>query len=204
MKKTLIIFVIVIILFSFSCYSYAAFSFDEIFDRGNNFNGVTTENANLTGLEDVVKQFGTDLIKPVGYLIFAIVTVILGAKYIWSGVEGKSKLKETLPAFVVAVIFFYLAANVVTFFQDTFSSAGMDNIDNIDTVTNNIWANVSNVVQIVAFGGIVAVGIKYMFESSDGKAKLKERLFPLIVGMIFVFCAAGVVDYIITAADKVV
>jgi hypothetical protein len=47
------------------------------------------------------------LIVDLGNFVFFVVAAFLGVKYIWSGVSGKSEVKETLPTFIVGATFFY-------------------------------------------------------------------------------------------------
>ena len=198
MKKILIVIVFIILIVSINNVFASPFSLDEIFKRSNFGSGGFSE---FGGITDLVKAFGTEIIQPIGYLIFAIATVGLGVKYIWSGYEGKSKVKETLPVFIIAVLMFYLADNVLNLVSSALSSTR--NATSLEDVTGSIWANVITVVQLLAFGGILFIGVKYLIESPDGKAKLKERLAPMILGIIFVFCAAGVVNYIIKIGTSV-
>lgn len=193
-----IVFALLIIFNLFSQNLYA-FSISEIFNRGNNVTGSSSE---YTQIETIIDEIGTGLVKPVGYLIFAIITVVLGVQYIWSGYNGKSKVKETLPTFICAVVLFYLADSVVALVKGAIGYGTP--ISNFETFTGNIWVNVCTVVQILAFAGILFIGVKYLLESSEGRAKIKERLAPMLIGIVFVFCAANVVSYIIQVANEVI
>lgn len=198
-KITIILMLIVFIANTKNVFAATGFSISEIFTRSNFGSSTFT---NLEGIKELINELGTGLIQPIGYLVFAIVTVGLGIKYIWSGVEGKTKIKETLPAFIIAVVFFYLASSVSSFATGAFEV--INSATSIEDATSNIWATFAGVAQVLAFGGLVFIGIKYLFESSEGKAKLKERLAPMLLGIIFVFCAAGVVNYIIAIGNATI
>ena len=198
-NRIISILVVIVLLFNLFATDIYAFSISEIFDRGNNVTGSGNE---YNEIENIIDEIGTGLVKPVGYLIFAIITVVLGVQYIWSGYNGKSKVKETLPTFICAVVFFYLAENVLDLVKGVI---GYDTpISNFDTFTGNIWVNVCNVVQILAFAGILFIGVKYLLESSEGRAKIKEQLAPMLIGIVFVFCAANVVSYVVRIGDSLI
>lgn len=201
-KKVLMIFIFVLIVSILGSHIYAAsLNITEIFNRAK-WTSSASPDAWGRSLGTLVREMGTKIIAPIGYLVFAIVTVVLGVKYIWNGYEGKSKVKETLPGYICAVVFFYLATEITDFIFN-FGNANIKDKD-FTTMTGNIWVNVCNVIQLLAFGGIMFIGIRYLFESPSGKAKIKERLVPMVIGMVFVFCAAEVVEAITTIGDAVI
>lgn len=197
LRKIVIIFMMLLVIGNIFQSGVYAFSLSEIFNRGN---GITGSSSDYSEVESLVGNIGTSIVKPIGYLIFAIVTVVLGVQYIWSGYNGKSKVKETLPVFICAVVLFYLGDKVTDLFTGIFD----DNIGSVEQLTGNIWVNVCNVVQILAFTGILFIGVKYLMENSEGRAKIKERLAPMLIGIVFVFCAANVVSAIVKIGDTLV
>lgn len=167
---------------------------DQILDQGNGLNG--RDDGNFGGnIANYIKNDVVPVVGVIGNLVFAAVTVILGAKYIWSGADGKSTVKETLPTFIAAVIFFYAAESLVNVF---FGATGGLNTSSYNSLANQIIGTINNVVRYAAFGGILVIGLKYMFESADGKAKIKERLVPMVLGIVLVFSATTFVNFIIT------
>lgn len=205
MKKKIVIAIIVIMITLFNTENIHATFLNNVISEGNNFQSRGSD----TGLGSKISSFINDDIKSiislVGNLVFAVATVILGAKYIWSGVEGKSKVKESLPVFVAAVIFFYLASTLTGFFSPkTTGSVGseINRISNWSSLSGKIVGTVNQIVRYLAFAGILVIGLKYMFESSDGKAKIKERMVPMVLGMVLVFSASKVVDFIISVGEQ--
>lgn len=205
MKKKIVIAIIVIMITLFNTENVHATFLNNVISEGNNFQSQDSD----TGLGSEISSFINDDIKSiislVGNLVFAVATVILGAKYIWSGVEGKSKVKESLPVFVAAVIFFYLASTLTGFFSPkTTGSVGseINGISNWSSLSGKIVGTVNQIVRYLAFAGILVIGLKYMFESSDGKAKIKERMVPMVLGMVLVFSASKVVDFIISVGEQ--
>ena len=173
---------------------------DDIIDQGNDFSGTST------GIGPTISSFiKTDvvgIIGAIGNLVFAAVTVILGAKYIWSSAEGKAQVMESLPAFVLAIVFFYLGESLVTFLL----SAGgeVTSVDNWDELSNNIIWIINTIVRYASFGGILVLGLKYMFSSAEGKSKIKTDMGGFFLGIVFVFSATSVVEFIRTIADEVI
>ena len=170
-----------------------------IISRGNSFGGGDYSgigNTLSTGAIGDIK----DAIALIGYLVFAGVTVILGAKYIWASAEGRAQVLESLPAFVLGVVFFYLADSLVSFLgiQSLGSAA------NWNTLAGTILGTINLVVKYVAFGGILYIGVKYMFASAEGKSQVKTSLGGFAIGLIFVFLASQVVDFIIAAGSTIV
>lgn len=135
------------------------------------------------------------IIQLVGNLIFLIVTVILGIKYVFSGVEGKSIVKETLPTFMCGIVFFYLADNLVRFF----SGVGNDiqNKTDANVLIGNIWGTFSAVAQILCIAGIIFVGLKYMFSDSVKKADIKNQAVMIVLGLMLALSAIPILNFVI-------
>lgn len=188
---------------------------DDIFKSGNDFYNNSQKagksedsggNKSLgTNIADYIKEPGgiIDMIRAAGNLVFAVITVCLGAKYIWSGVEGKSQVKETLPAFLIGVIMFYLADNLYSLFSGAANEIIVGKA-NFDSVAGSIRATINAVVRVAAMVGIVFIGLKYMFSNANDKASIKDRLVPLVIGIVLVYSASTVVDFIVTAGQKII
>lgn len=173
---------------------------DDIIDQGNDFSGTSTGIGPT--ISKFIKKDIVEVIAAIGNLVFAAVTVILGAKYIWSSAEGKAQVMESLPAFVVAIVFFYLGENLVTFFLNTgneITSAG-----DWDDLSNNVIWITNTIVRYASFGGILVLGLKYMFASAEGKSKIKTDMGGFFLGIVFVFAATSVVEFIVKIADEVI
>ena len=136
-------------------------------------------------------------------MIISVITLFLGVKYIWSGADGKSSVKDTLPTFLIGVIFFYLASNLVTFFTDSAKTI-FDSASTYATVQGKIMGTVNNIVQIAAFAGFIFVGVKYMLTSADGKADMKQSMIPMLMGIILVFAASSFLDWILAITQQVI
>lgn len=154
----------------------------------------------VTFLEDT----GTVIVKRIGMIIFACITIVLGIKYVWSGVEGKTEVKETLPTFVVGVIFFFLATQLYNFFNTGFTDIFlMENVQYAD-IEGGLYKTLMIVANVAALAGIIAVGLKYMLTSAEGKADVKKRLLPVVIGIIFVYCSLQILQLVINAGSQII
>jgi type IV secretory pathway VirB2 component (pilin) len=74
--------------------------------------------------------------------------------------------------------------------------------DNVKTTLDKIWGSVSLILKIAAVGGVIFAGVRYMFAYADQKADLKKSLAPLVIGIIIVFGATTLVDFIVGVFTK--
>lgn len=199
MKNKFLIIIMLFAIIGVHFISVNAGMLDDIINQGTNFKGSTTSLGTI--LSNFIKGDIKNTILLIGNLVFAAVTVILGAKYIWSSSEGRSEVMESLPTFVVAVIFFYLASSLVDWF--TGATSNITTSHDWKTVSGYIMWIIETVVRYAAFGGILFLGLKYMFASAEGKAQMKTSMGGLIIGLVFVFLASTVVDYIIAIGESV-
>ncbi len=199
MKNKILVIIMLILFIGTQFVFVEAGMLDEIISQGTGFKGSSTGIG--TSLSTFIKGDIKNTILLIGNLVFAAVTVVLGAKYIWSSAEGKSQVMESLPAFVTAVIFFYLADALVNWF--TGATTGIAAAKEWNTVAGYVMWIVNTIVKYVAFGGMLFLGLKYMFASAEGKAQMKTSVGGLIIGIIFVFLASTVVDYIIDIGESV-
>ena len=200
MKKKILLTLLLIMLVSITSINIYATSFlNNIIQQGTNFGN----KGSSTDLGDELEWFLTQEIVPivdlVGNLVFAAITVILGAKYIWSGAEGKSQVMESLPAFLVAILFFYLGESIVTWL--TGASLTIASANSWNTISGKIIGTINLVVKYAAFGGILYMGLRYMFASAEGKSQIKTNMGGVILGITFVFMASKVVDFVIAVGE---
>lgn len=135
------------------------------------------------------------LVKTVGNMIFVAVTVILGVKYIWGGVESKASVKDSLMTLVVAALVFYgwntisglfMSGDNLSFVQGTFESTAQ-----------SIYSIVIYVANFLAVGGIIYIGIRYMMAGAEGKAQLKAKSVPVVLGIIMVYATITFLNLIV-------
>jgi hypothetical protein len=174
---------------------YGTSMLNTIINSGTSWLGnATDENSIGSTLADYIKTDIVGLLADIGNLVFFIVAAFLGVKFIWSGVSGKSEVKETLPTFLVAATFFYSAQLIFNFFNGQFDV--LFGYNNFEDISASIWSTIVVIVQILSIAGIIAIGLKYMLSAADEKANIKRDLLPMVVGLIFVFSITEIMKFI--------
>lgn len=85
------------------------------------------------------------------------------------------------------------------------SLLGNSDIDpKVKNVGKSISKTVFTLLQILSFIGIVVTGIKYMYSSADQKADIKKGIIYLIIGMILVFGASTVANFVVDSFDQTI
>ena len=200
-KKILLTILLVVLVAGVSVNIYATSFLGDVIQQGTDFGNAGWSTDLGDELEWFLKYDIVPIVSLFGNLVFAAVTVILGAKYIWSGAEGRSQVMESLPAFLIAVVFFYLGESIVTWL--TGASSTIASANSWDTISGKIIGTINTVVKYAAFGGILYMGLRYMFASAEGKSQIKTNMGGAILGIIFVFMASNVVDFIIDIGESV-
>jgi len=206
MKKKILMSILLIFVISVAVVNvHATGLLNNIISQGNSFGNSGSTTSLGTKLSAFIKGDVMSAVLAIGNLIFAAVTVILGAKYIWSSAEGKSEVMESLPTFVVAIIFFYLGETLVTWLTGTGGLAtSISGATSWTSISGKIIWIVNTIVRYAAFGGILFLGLKYMFASAEGKSQLKTNMGGLVLGMVFVFLASKAVDFIISIGEGII
>lgn len=132
------------------------------------------------------------VIKAVGNIVFVTVTVLLGVKYIWGGVDSKASVKDSLVTLVIAALVFYGWDTLSALFSPDKFLAG-----SAEATATKIASTILYVCNFLAVGGVVYVGMKYMMAGADGKAQLKAQSVPMILGIIMVFATVTFLNLIV-------
>lgn len=159
-------------------------------DAYNFFNGSTTNRYDVSALEEI-----QDLISFVGNMIFFIVTVVLGVKYIWGGVESKASVKDSLITLVIAALFFYGWSTIRALFVGSNGLVFMSN--EYETTAQAIYSTILYICNFLAVGGIIYIGIRYMMAGAEGKAQLKAKGVPIVLGIVMVYATLTFLTFIV-------
>ena len=148
-----------------------------------------------------------NMIEIIGTAVIAIVTLVLGIKYMTGTVQGKTEVKENLVNLLVACLFFFGWANIrdllivgnatgeggingnttfLTFFRN----------GDISSAFSQIFTFLLMGAQTVAVFIILYLGVKYIFADANAKAELKQKSPAMIIGIILIFCTVSVVRFI--------
>lgn len=99
--------------------------------------------------------------------------------------------------------FCFVEANSLDTLGNGYNSGNVQTGNTTSEATNNIKTSINKVfgifftfMQVASVASIVFVGVSYMFASAENKAALKQKIVPLIVGIIIVFGATTVVSFV--------
>ena len=124
-------------------------------------------------------------IKTIGNTLFFVVTVVLGVKYIWGGVESKASVKDSLTTLVVSALVFYGWSSITEIFmyKEKLSFIHSSLSGSVDSV----YSTIMYVCNYLAIGGVVYIGIRYMLAGAEGRAELKAKGVPITLGILMVY-----------------
>lgn len=137
----------------------------------------------------------TTYVKIIGTCVITIATIILGLRYIFASAEGKTLAKEGAINLLVACILFFGWSNIESMLHDGTSFILYKSSDFNSTV-KLIFSVFKLVAEAAAIVGILYVGIKYIFAGAQGKADLKSKSFPFVIGIILTFSTFEVLNLI--------
>ena len=139
-----------------------------------------------------------NIIQVVGNIIFVVVTVILGVKYIWGGVESKASVKDSLMTLIVAAMVFYGWNSIKALIEpSSFLSSDVNN------TATKIASTILYIANFLAIGGIVYIGIRYMMAGAEGKSQLKAKGVPIVLGIVMVYATITFLNLIVGSLSVV-
>lgn len=140
-----------------------------------------------------------NLVKFVGNIVFVLVTVILGIKYIWGGVESKASVKDSLITLVVAALVFYGWDTIsVLIHPDNFIVS-----NSIENTARTVYSTILYICNFLAVGGIVYIGVRYMMAGAEGRASLKAKGVPVMLGIVMVFATISFLNFIVNTMEVI-
>lgn len=161
----------------------------------------------IRGIDEIV-----ELVNVAGTAVIAIVTVILGIKYMISSAVGKSEVKGQLASLLVACILFFGWSNLSNILikgaQFNTTTGGYDNIDSntqlfifektsdAKVIFSRIFAIVIFLARIIAVIVTMVIGAKYIFGGSNAKSEIKQRGPMYVIGILMIFCTLEVLSFI--------
>lgn len=152
------------------------------------------------GVDDALAGIRS-MIFDVGNVIFILVTAFLGVKYIWGGVDSKFSVKNSLMTLVVAAIVFY-GWNAVTDILDIQELlTGDTSASGVDGFVGVVYNTIMYIINFAAVGGIIYIGIRYMMAGADGKAEMKLKGIPIIMGIIMVYGTVNLINFILKIVE---
>lgn len=127
----------------------------------------------------------------------------------------KSKIKIISSIFLITYVLFIMTlsnvfaaggADLNGFDKNIYESVTAKDDDAGDIVepVGRVLSTVVLILQICAVGGVVFMGVKYMYAASEDKAKIKQTLIWVVLGTILVFAAPTIINFISNSADRVI
>jgi len=138
-----------------------------------------------------------EIIFYIGNIIFMLITAFLGVKYIWGGVESKFTVKTSLITLVIAAIAFYGWNATSRVLDVRLLLTGGSAANGYENIASQVYNTIMYVVNVLAIGGIIYIGIKYFMAGAEGKAEMKVKFIPIIMGIIMVYGTLNVISFIL-------
>lgn len=114
-------------------------------------------------------------------------------------------------ASLIVMIFVVTAFNFVPVkaFGGGFNSSNIQNqeptnANKIKTPVQRVVGSIFLVVQIASVIGLLIMGIKYMYSSAAEKSVIKKGTISVVIGLILVFAASTVANFVITAFNQAI
>lgn len=144
------------------------------------------------------------LIKMLGNMVFVVVTAVMGIKYMASSAEGKGDVKEGLTSLVVAIVLFYGWTALDNILTKTDGSMNYwFNTDSTEKTITNIFSTAVDMLNYISVGVLIYVGVKYLFSGAEGKADLKGKGIPFVVGLVMTFATISFLNFLIKVVGDV-
>lgn len=83
-------------------------------------------------------------------------------------------------------------------------SGNIEDVGKTKGIFDNIYTTVLFLIQVASVAGIIICGIRYMYASADAKADIKAGMMPLVIGIILVFCASTVAQFVVKVFEQTV
>ncbi len=181
---------------------------EEIFNVGNKFGqiGTTSDDKNTPAVTlqksvgELINKF-VNIIFYIGNIVFLAATIMLGVKYLLQSSQGKADIKGSMANLLVGAVFFYSGKVIFELVNGAFTQLlGPTNTGNAFV---DAFATFVPIAQMLAYGAIIFIGLKYMFSDSKGKAKIKQQIIPIMVGIMLVFSTTTILNFVIKQSADV-
>ncbi len=108
--------------------------------------------------------------------------IIIGNRYVYALGEGFD-----------ANIFNNVTGNGTLDTNSTISKAGL-----------KVYSTIATIIQVIAVGGVVFTGYKYMAASAQDKGNIKQTLIYVVIGTVLVFAATNIIKFILEASNSII
>lgn len=145
-----------------------------------------------------------DMINVAGTAVIVLVTIFLGIKYMYSSVEAKASIKESLINLLVACVFFFGWQSMagILFPSNKFVFTSSSDTTYTDMI-GRIFATGTYIAQILVIVVVIYVGVRYIFAGASGKADLKGKSGQFLIGIIMAFASVNFLTYISKVINEI-
>ena len=117
-------------------------------------------------------------------------------------------MKKTLIIRILtsAILLLLVFGNVYAFgngFNNDMIQYRDENISQLKTPFTKVFNSAVLILRILSVGGVIFAGVKYMFADASKKSEIKQSMVYLVIGMVIVFAASIVVQYIVAVAGEI-
>lgn len=77
-------------------------------------------------------------------------------------------------------------------------------VNNVKITTDKIAGSAIRILKILTIVGIIIIGLKFMYSSSDVRAEMKKVLPLLIIGIVIVFAGEPIINFIVKVFNEIV
>lgn len=213
-NRVLLMISIFVFLIVFKNAISSAYCYDFIENAQDWYNGGA---ANIVQLDGGLMSSLSKLVETIGTGVIAVVTVILGIKYVTGGVTGKADVKQQLIGLVVACVMLFgwsslspLLIKNATFNETTGTyetTAGVTQLFLFSGVSTPEQM-IGKVFQIVLlFGKVISIvvaliiGVKYIYGGANEKSSIKTKAPLYLIGLLMIYCTLNFLTFISDAIN---
>lgn len=105
----------------------------------------------------------------------------------------------------IMLIMFLGITNTVFALGEGFDGSIFNQVNNgqveahVANVGERIYGTISTILKVLAMGGVVYTGVKYMMAEADAKGQMKTGLIYVVIGTVFVFAADAIIRLVINS-----
>ena len=88
------------------------------------------------------------------------------------------------------------------FYNEIKNNSSVDT--NVENVIVKVYGTISVIIKVIALGGVVYAGVKYMMAGAGDKGAIKQNLIYIVMGTIFVYGADAIIRFVIKSGTEII
>lgn len=89
-----------------------------------------------------------------------------------------------------------------SFYNEIKNNSSVD--ANVENVIVKVYGTISVIIKVIALGGVVYAGVKYMMAGAGDKGAIKQNLIYIVLGAIFVYGADAIIGLVIKSGAEII